>query len=345
MTNKTAWLTAQETLEVKDSPLPAVAAGDVLIRIRHTGICGSDIHIYQNPYQAKKMKLPAVLGHECAGEVVSFGKDVSGFEKGDLVALEPGVPCGHCRFCREGRYNLCPEVVFMGATPFLYGAFSQYVAHPARMVFKLPSGMNTLQGSLLEPFSVGLHAVARANARPGNSALILGCGCIGLMVLLALRALGVERIAVADLFGIRLEQAKELGAWETVNSHEQDLRDTAGELTKGAGFDFVFETAGSRATASMTTDLVARGGKIVMVGNTFGETPIKLFALNQKEADILSVFRYRNLYPSAIELVASGKAPVEKIVSDIYPLGRIQEAFTRAQHAKESAVKLVIDTE
>ena len=343
MKNEAAYLVEKQKLEIRDCDMPAVGDTDVLIKVRHVGICGSDMHIFEDPFYAvKDIKLPVILGHECAGEVIAVGNKVEGIKPGDMAALEPGVPCGTCEYCMSGKYNLCPQVHFLGARPWLNGAFSRYVSHPARFTFKIPEGMDTIDGALLEPLAVGMHAVERAAPRPGNRVLILGAGCIGLMTLAACLARGIENAAIADLYDNRLEMAEKIGVKTSINSLKEDLQDRCAELTQGKGYDVVFETAGSQKTASLSADLVKRGGRIVMVGNIFGETPFNFFKTNSKEADILGVFRYRNLYPAAIELCSSGRIKPKKIVTNYFDFSDIQNAMEYAITQKQEAVKTVI---
>ncbi|HIX64144.1 MAG TPA: zinc-binding dehydrogenase, partial [Candidatus Mediterraneibacter colneyensis] len=247
-----------------------------------------------------------------------------------------------CKYCRSGRYNLCPDVNFMAAPPWKSGALSKYISHPADFAFKLPENVGTLEGAMIEPLSVGMHAAARAEASPGQSVLILGAGCIGLMTLLACKNRGVSDITVADLFDNRLEKAKELGASRVINAAETDTIEEIGRLTGGEGVELVFETAGSSATAKQIPYLVQAGGKAVMVGNVHGSTPMDLFEMNNKEADILSVFRYHHTFPAAVASVAAGNIPLKEAASDFYTFDQVNEAFACALNQKQSALKVII---
>lgn len=345
MENQTAFLTAAKKFEIKNTPMPVCGDEDVLVQIKHIGICGSDVMFYHDPTVGGVLdvKLPIVLGHECAGVVVGVGAKVKGLSVGDNVALEPGVPCCKCEQCLSGKYNLCENVIFMAAPPWKTGALSRYVAHPAAFTFKIPNGMSTIEGAMIEPLAVGIHASNRAAVEPGKSVLILGAGCIGLMTLLACQNRGATNITVVDLFDNRLQKAKELGATHVINGKEQDTIKMANELTGGKGYDFVFETAGSKSTCEMIPQLVKMGGKAVIVGNTHGNPEMDLFTMNNKEADILSVFRYRNIYPSAIESVASGSIPVKTVASDFFKFEDVEEAFACALEQKQTALKVLIE--
>lgn len=344
MKNKTAFLTEPEQFEIMESPMPEYGEKDILIRTEYVGICGSDVMFYHDPTVGGELEveLPIVLGHECAGRIVAKGSKVEGLEVGDRVALEPGVPCGECKYCLSGRYNLCPDVNFMAAPPWKSGALSKYIAHPANFAFKLPDNVSTLEGAMIEPLSVGMHAAARAKAGSGQSILILGAGCIGLMTLLACKNRGVSDITIVDLFDNRLEKAKELGAGHVINASQSNTVEEVSRITGGTGMEIVFETAGSSITAAQIPYLVQAGGKAVMVGNVHGTTPLDLFVMNNKEADILSVFRYHNIFPGAISSVASGSIPLKKMASDFYTFSQVNEAFSCALNNKQSALKVII---
>ncbi|MDD4797465.1 MAG: alcohol dehydrogenase catalytic domain-containing protein, partial [Eubacteriales bacterium] len=166
-----------------DMDKPKAGPGQLLVQIKHTGICGSDLHYYQHGKIGRYVvEYPFLLGHESAGIVAEVGDGVAGFAVGDRVTMEPGYTCGKCEFCKTGRYNLCPDVIFF-ATPPVQGTLCQYVAHPADMCFKLPDNISTLEGALVEPLAVGFHAAGQGDARPGKTAAVLGSGCIGLCCL------------------------------------------------------------------------------------------------------------------------------------------------------------------
>lgn len=343
MKNRIAYLVDKKKFKVEDAEMPEMNASDVLVEVKHIGVCGSDKPLFMDPTDPHcPFDIPMVLGHEAAGVVVDVGEKVKGIKVGDKVCFEPAVPCGHCKFCKEGRYNLCDNLEFMGP-PKNNGCLQKYVAHPEDMVFKLPENMGTEQGALIEPLAVAMHAVNRANVKMGDTVVILGCGCIGLNALLVCLARGTKKVYVADLSETRLAKAKELGASEIINSGKEDLVQRIMELTSGKGVSVVFETAGSPITAGVTPDLVGKGGKIVMVGNIHAPVSMDFFKLNFKEADIILTFRYCNDYMAAIEGVASGRIPVEKLVTNKFDFEQTEEAFLTAYEKADTAVKVVIE--
>ena len=196
---KTAVMLGIGKMGFEEREIPKVQDNEVLVKLEYVGICGSDLHYYETGAIGDYVvEPPFVLGHEPGGTVVEVGKDVKHLKVGDRVALEPGKTCGHCEFCKTGRYNLCPDVVFF-ATPPVDGVFQEYVAHEADLCFKLPENVSTLEGALIEPLAVGFHAAMQGGARAGQTAVVMGAGCIGLVTMMALKAMGVSKVYVVDI--------------------------------------------------------------------------------------------------------------------------------------------------
>lgn len=342
---KGAFMRGTDKMIIKEIEVPEVGEKEVLVQLEYVGICGSDVHYFHHGNcGAYKVNLEEdyMLGHECAGTVVEVGAKVKDLKVGDKVALEPGITCGQCEFCKAGKYNLCPDVVFL-ATPPVQGCYEEYIAFPENMCFKLPDNMTTKEGCLIEPLSVGFHAANQGDVQVGESVVILGAGCIGLVTLLACKAHGAGNIIVADIVDARLEKAKELGATHVINSKEVNALEEIARLTGGKGADKVFETAGSPITIAQTPFAVKRGGTITLVGLSAQEEINYNFAqIMEKEATIKSVFRYRNIYPKAIEAVSAGAIDVNGIVTHEFDLDHIQEAFEEAINNKTDLVKAVI---
>lgn len=261
---------------------------------------------------------------------------------GDKVALEPGKTCGHCEFCKTGRYNLCPEVEFF-ATPPYDGVFQEYAAHRADLCFKLPENVSTMEGALIEPLAVGFHASNQGGAHLGQTAVVMGAGCIGLVTMMALRAEGVDKIYVVDVIEKRLQKAKELGATEVINGKEKDAVEEVLRLTGGAGSDLVLETAGTDITANQAVRMAKKGSTIVMVGySASGEITLPMSLALDKELCFKTVFRYRHIYPMAIEAVASGKVDIKGIVTNVFELDEIADGLEQCVKNKAEIVKAVI---
>lgn len=323
--------------------IPQPADNEVLVKLEYVGICGSDMHYYETGRIGDYVvEPPFVLGHEPGGVVVEVGKNVTHLKVGDRVALEPGKTCGHCEYCREGKYNLCPDVVFF-ATPPVDGVFQEYVAHGAALCFKLPENVDTLEGALIEPLAVGFHAANQGGAHAGQTAVVFGAGCIGLVSMMALKAEGVSRVYVVDIMQKRLDKAMELGATGVINSMNTDVQEEIGRLTEGKGVDLVIETAGMEVTTRQAIHVTKKGATIVLVGySKTGEMTLPLSLALDKELTFKTVFRYRHIYPMAIEAVASGKVNLKGIVSNIFNFDDIQAAMDKSVSDKANIVKSVV---
>jgi len=343
MKNTAAYMTDLYKIEIRETDIPKPKEDQVLVRIEYVGICGSDIHYYQTGRIGNfVVEPPYILGHETAGVIEEVGKDVKGLKPGDKVALEPSVPCRNCTMCRSGKYNLCPDIVMM-ATPPHNGALLKYVAHPASFTYKLPKNVSTLEGALIEPLAVGLHAVSQGNVSLGDSVTILGAGCIGLVTLLSAKGAGAGRVYVADIEDKRLSFAKKLGATQVINARSFGTIETIAKLTDGTGTDKVIECAGSPATIAQTPYLISRAGTIVLVGiATTDEISYNLMQLMLKEANLVTVFRYRNKYPVAIEAIASGAISISEIVTHTFEFEKTKEAFDFVIENPQDVVKAII---
>lgn len=328
-------------LEERD--IPKAKDVEVLVKLEYVGICGSDLHYYETGAIGDYVvEPPFVLGHEPGGMVVEVGKNVKHLKVGDRVALEPGKTCGHCEFCKTGRYNLCPDVVFF-ATPPVDGVFQEYVAHEADLCFKLPDNVSTLEGALIEPLAVGFHAAIQGEAHLGQTAVVMGAGCIGLVSMMALKARGVSEVYVVDIMEKRLEKALELGATGVINGAKEDVLERVKDLTDGTGMDLVIETAGTEITTRQAIHMAKKGSNIVLVGySKSGEMTLPMSLALDKEVTIKTVFRYRHIYPMAIDAVAAGKVKLKGIVTDVFGLDEAQKAMDYSVNNKADIVKAVI---
>lgn len=343
MKNTKAILETPGKMVILPADVPQPKDDEVLIKVEYVGICGSDSHGFEcGPFIPPKDPNQEIgLGHECAGTVVKVGDKVTKFKEGDRVCIEPGVPCGHCKFCKEGHYNICPDVDFMATQPNYRGALTNYLVHPESFTYMLPENMDFMEGALVEPASVGMHAALMADPKPGKKIVILGAGCIGLMTLQACKAQGASEIVVVDILPKRLEMAKQLGAMAVVNSLNEDPIQAVKEILGDLGADIVFETAGAQVTAKMAPEMVIRGGKIMIVGTIPGATPIDFLKIN-REVTIQTVFRYANCYPATIDAISSGTFDVKSMVTNIYDYKDVQQAFEESVHNKQDIIKGVI---
>lgn|SRR5699024_1369863 len=328
-------------LEFKKIDIPKPKADEVLIKVHCIGVCGSDIHYYEHGEIGRfKVEEPLILGHELAGDIIKVGSEVKGLEIHDRVAVEPGVACGKCDFCKKGRYNLCPEVSFM-ATPPVDGAWAEYVTVRSDFVFKLPETMSYEEGALIEPLSVGLHAMNRGKVTPADTILVTGLGPIGLLAIQAAKMNGVTEIYASDTIPMRRKIAKESGAIATIDPANTDVQEQINSLTKGKGVDVIIETSGNSIAVSDSVHTINRGGRIVFVGMpTASEIPINITQIVDSEIDVYGVFRYVNTYPTAIQ--ASNNADIQKIITHKYALSDIYQAIETARLEKDKSVKIMI---
>ena len=342
-TMKTAVMLGIGKMGFEERPIPVPKDNEVLVKLEYVGICGSDLHYYETGAIGDYVvKPPFVLGHEPGGTVVEVGKDVKHLNVGDRVALEPGKTCGHCEFCKTGNYNLCPDVVFF-ATPPVDGVFQEYVAHEAALCFKLPDNVSTMEGALIEPLAVGFHAAIQGGAKAGQTAVVMGAGCIGLVTMMALKAMGVSRVFVVDIMEKRLQKALELGADGVINASQTDAVEEVKKLTDGRGCDLAVETAGTQINAVQTIHMTKKGAAIVLVGySKSGEMTLPMSLALDKELTFKTVFRYRHIYPMAIDAVAAGKVNLKGIVTDVFDLDDVQNAMDHSVNNKADIVKAVI---
>lgn len=340
---KTAVMLGTGKMGFEERNIPEIKDNEVLIKLEYVGICGSDLHYYETGAIGNYIvKPPFVLGHEPGGTVIETGKNVKHLKVGDKVALEPGKTCKHCEFCKTGRYNLCPDVIFF-ATPPVDGVFQEYVAHEAELCFKLPENVSTMEGALIEPLAVGFHAAIQGGARAGQTAVVMGAGCIGLVTMMALKAMGVSKVYVVDIMENRLEKALELGADGIINGKDKDAAEEVIRLTEGKGCDLAIETAGTQITTVQTIHMAKKGAVIVLVGySKTGEMTLPMSLALDKELKFKTVFRYRNIYPMAIEAVSAGKVNLKGIVTDIFSLDEVQKAMDYSVNNKADIVKAVI---
>lgn len=342
-TMKAAVMTEPRRIVIEERPVPELGDDEALVKVMAVGVCGSDVHYYEHGRIGDAVvKQPIVLGHECAGEVVALGRSASRLCIGDRVAIEPQTVCGRCPACKSGKYNLCPDVVFF-ATPPVDGAFAQYVKMREDFLFPIPDRLSYEEASLIEPFSVGIHATQRTGLKPGSSVAIMGMGPVGLMAVVAAKAFGASRIYATDLEPIRLEAAVRLGATHAINIREQEPVQAIMQLNGGIGVDAAWETAGHPQALQSALLSLRRGGKLAVVGlPAQAEIPLNVHAITDREVDIYGVFRYANTYPSAIEFLAGGIADVKPLITDRYPLEDTQAALERALTNKSGSLKVMV---
>jgi D-xylulose reductase len=315
---------------------------DVKIAMKAVGICGSDIHYYKNgKIGGFVVKEPMVLGHEASGTVVEAGVNVKGLKPGDRVCMEPGIPDPGSRATMLGIYNLDPEVRFW-ATPPVHGCLRETVVHPAMFTFKLPDNLGFDEGALIEPMAIGLHAATKAGIKPGDTALVAGCGTIGLVTALAALSAGCSRVIITDIKAEKLELAKKYGI-TTVHAASESVVETVKELTDGWGVDVIFEATGNEKVIADIFTPLCPGGTVVLIGMPVAPAPIDVVAAQTKEACIKTIFRYAHMYPRAVALAGSGKIDLKPLVTDRFSFSDSIKAFEYAANPRPDMVKTMIE--
>ncbi|MFH0807726.1 MAG: NAD(P)-dependent alcohol dehydrogenase, partial [Elusimicrobiota bacterium] len=322
---------------------PVVRPGTALVKIKAVGVCGSDVHYFAKGRIGNQIVTkPLILGHEASGLVVEIGKGVKNVKIGDKVALEPGIFCGKCDFCKVNRPNLCRNMKFFG-TPPVDGAFLEYIVHPAEMLFKLPKNMSYEEGALLEPLTVGLYAVELSGLKRGETAAILGAGTIGLCILKSAVLRGAKHIFVTDYLNYRLKVAKKHKNVVIINA-KTDIVKKIKAFTKGRGVDAVFEAAGSLDTFKQSVEIAAVGGRVIWTGiPDEDDIIINNHEARRKELVIKTVRRTKHQNEKAIKAVTSGKIKVKDMATHFFPLKDIKKAFQTAEKYKDGVIKAIVE--
>ncbi|ETW85025.1 hypothetical protein HETIRDRAFT_154644 [Heterobasidion irregulare TC 32-1] len=329
-----------------------LAPGEVVVQVRSTGICGSDVHFWHaGRIGPMIVEDKHILGHESAGEIVAVHESVKHLKPGDKVAIEPNIPCHACRPCLTGHYNGCENVLFR-STPPVPGLLRRYITHPAVWCHKLPDTMSFEDGALLEPLSVALAALDRSNLRLGDAAVICGAGPIGLVSLLCAKAAGAEPIVITDIDQGRLDFAKQLvsgqpGTLKTflVERGKTEEENAAGIIQALGGVepDVALECTGVESSIGAAIHAVRFGGTVFVVGVGKNEMKFPFMRLSTREVDLRFQYRYANTWPKAIRLVNSGLlAQVRKLVTHRFVIEDAVKAFETSADIKSGAIKVVI---
>jgi D-xylulose reductase len=330
-------------LSLREIALPQdVGPDDVRIAIHTVGVCGSDVHYYTHgAIGSYIVHQPMVLGHEASGTIVEVGAKVTSLKVGDRVCMEPGVPNLASRATKLGIYNVDPDVRFW-ATPPVHGVLAPYAVHPAAFTYKLPDNVSFAEGAMVEPFAIGMQAAARARIVPGDVAVVVGCGPIGIMIALAALAGGCSKVLISDFSAPKLAIAAQYSGIVPVNIGEQSLVDAVRSATDNWGADIVFEASGSPKAFANLFDIVRPGGAVVLVGLPVEAVELNVPAAISKEVRIETVFRYANIFDRALQLIASGKVDLKPLITGTYDFSESIKAFERAAQGKPQDVKLQI---
>jgi L-iditol 2-dehydrogenase len=339
---KALLLSKYKQLELADLPAPTPIAGEVLIRVAACGICGSDVHGYDG--SSGRRIPPIVMGHEAAGEIAGLGAGVNGFREGERVTFDSTIYCGTCRFCARGEVNLCDNRQVLGVSCGDYrraGAFAEYVAVPAHVVYPLPESISFAKAAMLEAVAVALHGVSLTPLDAKSSALVIGAGTIGLLSLQALRAAGCLRVLVSDMDATRLRLAKDLGATEVLLA-ETDISAQVLQFTNGLGVDVAVEAVGRNETVSAAIASVRKGGTVTLVGNISPEVTLPLQKVVTRQIRLQGSCASAGEYPKAIALMAAGAIRVQPLITAIVPLEEGPQWFERLYAHEPNIMKVVL---
>ncbi len=333
--------------DVNDPPAPG--AGEVLIRVGAVGICGSDLHMYEDGRIGDTDYDGAlIIGHEFMGEVLAVGEDARDgnyepLKVGQRVAVDPSTPCWHCEMCEKGHPNICPNHTFYGVYP-TDGALQECMVVTARNCFPMPDDVSDGAGTLLETLGVAVHALDLAKIKIGDTVAVIGSGPVGLLILQLVKLAGASKIYAFDKFDWRVEKARELGATTTWNVNEVDPVSVLNDVTEGRGVDVAIEAAWADHSIQMAADMARLGGRLVLVGIPGNDQlHMQHSTARRKGLTIRMARRMKHTYPRAIELATSGRVDLEGLISHHVPLAEAPEAFKMNAEYAEGVHKIIVD--
>lgn len=324
-------------IEIREKEMPVLKKGEALLKIKYCGICGADVATFtgNQPFTT----YPRIPGHEFSAEIIEIEENDRGLKVGDIVTANPYFNCGHCYSCERGIVNACTDNQTMGVQRD--GSFAEYVAMPIERIYS-GKGLSAKTLALIEPFSIGYHAVSRGHVKPGHKVLVIGAGAIGIFAAVSAKLKGAE-VYISDVFEKRLENALKFGVDGIIDVSKEDLLERTKEITNGNGFDICIEAVGQSATFLNCIDAAAFGADIILIGNGKKETTFNHSILLKKE---LNVYGSRNAlkkdFLELIDLISSGKINVDHIVSDIFDKEDAIKGFDALVHNDGSRFKVLI---
>lgn len=337
---------APRDIRIVDVPEPGPRPHEALIKVESIGICGSDLHYYLDGcIGSTTIKEPLILGHEFSGRVIDVGADADKMLVGKRVAVEPGIPCGRCEWCRTGHYNVCTDIFFPGGPPH-DGVLCEYFAIHAQYCFPVPDTMSAQKAAMIEPLAVAVHAVGLADLKPGETAAVLGLGPIGLLTAQVAKLSGAGAIYGADLLDYRVEAGKRYGVDHAFNASEQDTVAAILEFTNGRGVDVAFDTARSSNTPALACLVARPGGRCIFTGISGKDyDPIPVSAGRRKGLTIRWCRRFRHDFPRSIALATADRVDIESLITHSFPLERTREAFELVAASADNVLKASVDIE
>lgn len=326
-------------VRIEDLPDPHVNKNEVLVKVKSSGICGSDVHAFEG--RSKRRVPPLVMGHEFAGVVAETGAGVQSLENGDRVVVEPKISCGRCEACRNGESNICSELRFIGL--HVPGAFAEYVSVPAGSCYRLPDTISFDEASLIEPLSVSRHAVDITSTKAGGNLLIVGSGVVGLLIMMVAKTRTGCDVFVSDIIDYKLDLAKKLGANSVINSRREDPVKKVKELTNGKGVDAVIEAVGIQDSLQLALAAVKSGGHVTITGLQAQTVQIDVMRLVTNEITIRGDYLYtRGDFETSLDLITNGNVQLKPLITHTFSLTDIGKAVDVVTDASKEHVKILL---
>ncbi len=333
-------------VQIKDIPKPTLpknySNGEVIVRVAACGICGTDLGVYDwSKWTAQYMQIPRVIGHEITGTIVEVGEECGNWKVGDRIVADTYLGCGKCYFCHMGKFNLCENRKSLGLN--IDGGMAEYVAIPSISLFHLPTNVSFTVGAAIEPFGVAMHAFEQSGFKPGDHVLILGCGPIGLGMLMLAKSSSASKVFITgiQMDKIRLSKAKELGADAIFNIEKEDPQPIVMKETQGRGADIVFVCVGSEKVLSQAARMVRPGGTVMALGLFHGDANFDPNLMVERELTFKGSFRRSpETWYRILNLVSNNIISLEGLISHVLPLQEIEKAFQLLKNGE--AIKIVI---
>ncbi|KAM0553178.1 hypothetical protein ACHAPJ_007465 [Fusarium lateritium] len=341
--NPSWFLYGPKSAKIQDRPLPEVQDDhDVIVRIKYVGVCGSDVHFWTHGGHGLKVSKdqPLVVGHEASGVIASIGSAVTSVTVGDKVAIEPGLPCRRCHFCKDGTYNLCKDMKFAAAPPDNHGCLTKYFRVPEDFVYKVPQQISLQEAVVVEPTAVAVHASRLAEIRYGQTVIVMGSGTVGLLCAAVAKAFGAERVVLVDIIQRKLDFAKTFVECETFLSEPAaSSEDTATKILEtfqfSEGVDTVIEASGAEKSVQTGIFSLRMGGTYVQTGIGHAFMSVPMLALSEKELKVRGCFRYGSGdYSMALSMIAQGKIRPGLLLSSVTPFKDATSAWEKTSRGE-----------
>ncbi len=336
-------LTEYNHVEIQDVPMPQINSNEVLIRVKASSICGSDVHGYDG--SSGRRTPPLIMGHEAAGIIEETGSAVTKFKKGDRVTFNSTLYCGDCYFCRRGEQNMCENGKVFGVANADYkldGAMAEYVKIPEHVLYPVPDNVTFVQAALAEPLSIALHAISRISIRMNDTVVVFGAGTIGIMMLKLLKISSAGKIIAVDIDDEKLENAKTLGADVVLNSKNCNVAEEVLRHTGGYGCDVCFEAVGIPSTTNQCLDCLRKNGTAVLLGNVTPEFNLAISKAVFRELKLIGSYGCTTEYATSLALISSGKIAVDDVASKVAPLEEGNEWFRKLHDEPTGLTKVVL---